>query len=234
MLMMYTIPAAQLVSGTGVTPPPGDPIVGPIDDDDTQNQDLAQSLVDRTRQDIEQDAEQEQEIDQEIEQENEANIDQSEVNNQANTIETGDNTASTTQVGENVANENTLEAGSEGGSAEAYKSDKSTVSGGDSSAEAALEQDVDNVATTTQTSSADDNVQVNENTFGNDVAVVDQDNTADQTAANIGIQTQDQDINQYATNADTTAQLGAEDQELCDPDAIGLTNIFEGTVGPIC
>jgi hypothetical protein len=231
--MMYTIPAAQLVSGTGVTPPPGDPIVGPIDDD-TQNQDLAQSLVDRTRQDIEQDAEQEQEIDQEIEQENEANIDQSEVNNQANTIETGDNTASTTQVGENVANENTLEAGSEGGSAEAYKSDKSTVSGGDSSAEAALEQDVDNIATTTQTSSASGNVQVNTNTFGNDVAVVDQDNTADQTAANIGIQTQDQDINQYATNADTTAQLGAEDQELCDPDAIRLANVFEGAVEDIC
>jgi hypothetical protein len=66
------------------------------------------------------------------------------------------------------------------------------------------------------------------------LAVVDQANTADQDAANVGIQTQDQDINQYATNADTTAQLGAQDQELCDPDAIGLTNIFEGAVEDIC
>jgi hypothetical protein len=231
-MLLYAIPAAQLASATNMVEPV---IVGPIDDD-TQTQDLAQSLVDRTHQRIDQEAsqEQEQDIEQDLDQTNTANVDQSEVNNQANTIETGDNTASTTQVGENVANENTLEAGSEAGSAEAYKSDKSTVSGGDSSAEAALEQDVDNVATTTQTSSASGNVQLNTNTFGNDVAVVDQDNTADQDAANVGIQTQDQDINQYATNADTTAQLGAQEQELCDPDAIGLTNIFEGAVGPIC
>jgi hypothetical protein len=66
------------------------------------------------------------------------------------------------------------------------------------------------------------------------LAVVDQANTADQDAANVGIQTQDQDINQYATNADTTAQLGAEDQELCDPDAIRLANVFEGAVEDIC
>jgi hypothetical protein len=49
------------------------------------------------------------------------------------------------------------------------------------------------VATVIQDSSANGNVLSNENTFGDDVAIVDQDNIADQDAANVGIQTQDLD-----------------------------------------
>src|ERR671923_213865 len=58
--------------------------------------------------------------------------------------------------------------------------------------------------TTIQDSSADDNILANENTFGDDLALIDQDNLADQDAANVGIQdqdlTQDQVQDQFATN----------------------------------
>jgi hypothetical protein len=227
-MLLYAIPAAQLASATNLVEPV-------FVDDETQTQNLAQELVDETRQRIDQQAEQDQdqEIEQDIDQTNTANIDQSEVNNQANSITTGDNTATTTQVGDNDAIGNSLAAESEGGSAEAYKSDGSSASGGGSEASASIEQDVDNTATTTQDSSASGNLQVNTNTFGDDVAFVDQDNTADQTAVNVGVQTQEQDLNQYAINADVTANVGEQEQELCDP----LDNIiapFEPIVGDVC
>lgn len=164
-------------------------------------QDLAQDIVQDTEQSIDQDQDQDQDLDQEatneLDQSNEANIDQSEENNQANVIETGDNTASTTQTAdENIVSASGGDAGADSW-AKAHKGDakaSSDAEGGD--AEAAVE----NEATTIQDSSADHNVLVNENTFGDDVALVDQDNTADQTAVNVGLQEQDQD--QDATNLD--------------------------------
>ena len=164
---------------------------------------LIQETCDEVEQEIEQEAEQEAEQDQEQEQENEqsaeqsneATVSQDETNEQANAIVTGDNTASTTQVGDNDAIGNEVEAESEGGDsgdAEAKKYSKASSEGGaGGDATAALEQSVSNEATTIQDSSADDNILSNENTFGDDVAIVDQDNLADQDAANIGIQDQD-------------------------------------------
>ncbi len=236
-MLLYAIPAPQLVSAQNLVEPV---IVGPIDDD-TQTNTLAQRLVDETDQRIRQQAEQDQRqdqdqrIDQELSQTNEADVDQSEENNQANVIDTGDNTATTTQVVDNDANLNELEAQSSGGDAEAKggKESHPSATGGSSEAEASIEQEGENEATTTQDSSADNNVQVNENTFGADVAVVDQDNTADQDAVNVGIQNQEQDLNQYATNTDVTANVAEQTNELCDPDAIGLLVALEA-VGPIC
>ena len=166
---------------------------------------LTQSITDEVDQEIEQEAEQEAEQEQEQEQENEqsaeqsneATVSQDEENNQANVLTTGDNTASTTQVGSNDAIGNEVEAESEGGDsgdAKAKKYSKASSTGGDAGdAEAELEQEVENTATTIQDSSANDNILSNENTFGDDVAIVDQDNTADQDAINVGIQDQDLD-----------------------------------------
>jgi hypothetical protein len=67
---------------------------------------------------------------------------------------------------------------------------------------AAIGQNVDNDATTVQDSSADDNELTNDNEFGDDVAVVDQDNDAEQDALNLGFQDQDADIDQDATQSD--------------------------------
>ncbi|MDQ4066747.1 MAG: hypothetical protein M3114_04095, partial [Thermoproteota archaeon] len=123
-------------------------------------------------------------------------------------LDTGDNTASTTQVGDNDAVDNKVQADSEGGDsgdAKAKKHSKASSTGGDAGdASADLSQNVDNEATTIQDSSADGNVLANENTFGDDLALIDQDNLADQDAANVGIQdqdlTQDQVQDQFATN----------------------------------
>jgi cytoskeletal protein RodZ len=164
---------------------------------------LTQTITDEVEQEIEQEAEQEAEQDQDqtqsneqsAEQSNTADVSQDETNEQANVLTTGDNTASTTQVGDNDAVGNEVEAESEGGDsgdAEAKKHSKAESSGGDGGdASGSINQDVTNVATTIQDSSADGNILSNENTFGDDVAIVDQDNLADQDAANIGIQDQD-------------------------------------------
>jgi hypothetical protein len=164
---------------------------------------FTQEIIEETEQEIEQEAEQEAEQEQEQEQSNEqsaeqsntADVSQDETNSQANVIETGDNTASVTQVGDNDAVGNEVEAESEGGDsgdADAYKHSKASSEGGDGGdASGSLNQDVTNVATVIQDSSADGNVLSNENTFGDDVAIVDQDNIADQDALNVGIQDQD-------------------------------------------
>jgi hypothetical protein len=171
---------------------------------------LIQETRDQVEQEIEQEAEQEAEQEQEqdqsneqsAEQSNEAEVSQDESNEQANAIVTGDNTASTTQVGDNEAVDNELEAESEGGDA------------GDTSAD--LSQNVDNEATTIQDSSADGNVLTNENVFGDDIAVIDQENIAEQNAANIGIQEQDltqtiDQIQQAANlNVDFDVQVGVQ------------------------
>ena len=236
-MLVYAFPAQQLASAQ-------------FEETIDQDQNLAQRIVDETDQRIRQNQaqDQEQSIDQDLTQSNEANIDQSEVNNQANVIDTGDNTATTTQIGDNDAIGNAVEAeaeggsGGSGGSASCHDCDKhhddhkcdscssSGGSGGDAAAEAAIEQDVDNEATTTQDSSADDNVQANENTFGNDAAVVDQDNTATQAAVNVGIQAQAQE----ATNEDVNVQYGtqAQDADICDPDAVLADLVDVG--GDIC
>jgi hypothetical protein len=193
-ILLYVVPGQQLATAQNL-----------IDADS-----LTQSITDEVDQEIEQEAEQEAEQEQEqeqsneqsAEQSNEATVSQDEENNQANVLETGDNTASTTQVGDNDAIGNALEAESEGGDsgdAKAKKHSKASSEGGaGGDAVAALEQSVSNEATTIQDSSADDNILSNENTFGDDLAIVDQDNVADQDALNVGIQDQDltQDITQ--------------------------------------
>ena len=218
-MLLYALPGQNLASASNL-----------VDQDaNFDDQNLAQRLVDRTQQDIDQDAdirqrqaqEQEVEAENELEQSNEAEVSQDETNEQSNAIVTGDNTATATQIGDNDVIGSALAAEAEGGSggddeAKHYKSESSSSSGGSggaAEASSSIEQEVDNEFSATQDSSADDNVLVNENTFGNDLAIVDQDNTADQTAVNVGIQEQDQDINQYAANVDLTAQLGSQVQE---------------------
>src|ERR671915_147517 len=186
-ILLYVVPGQQLATAQNL-----------IDADE-----FTQTITDEVEQEIEQEAEQEAEQEQEQEQENEqsaeqsntADVSQDEENNQANAIVTGDNTASTTQIGENAAVDNEVEAESEGGDAgdaEAEKdSEASSTGGGSGDASASLEQSVDNEATPIQDSSADGNILSNENEFGDDVAIVDQDNIADQDALNVGIQDQD-------------------------------------------
>jgi hypothetical protein len=164
---------------------------------------FTQEIIEETEQEIEQEAEQEASQEQNQEQSNEQSADQSntadvsqdETNDQANVLSTGDNTASTTQVGDNDAVDNKIKAQSEGGEsgdAKSKKYSKASSEGGDAGdASADLSQSVDNEATTIQDSSADDNILANENTFGDDIALIDQDNLADQDAANVGIQDQD-------------------------------------------
>lgn len=81
---------------------------------------------------------------------------------------------------------------------------------------AAIGQNVGNDATTVQDSSADDNELTNDNEFGDDVAVVDQDNDAEQDAFNLGFQfqdaTQDQDVDQDATQEDFNFQIAFSQQ----------------------
>src|ERR687893_2333965 len=195
---------------------------------DEEENTLAQSIVDTTFQEIEQEGEQEaeqeqdqtQSNDQSADQSNTADVSQDETNDQANVLDTGDNTASTTQVGDNDAVDNKVKAQSEGGDsgdAKAKKYSKASSEGGDAGdASADLTQNVDNEATTIQDSSADDNVLTNENVFGDDIAVIDQENIAEQNAANIGIQEQDltqtiDQIQQAANlNVDFDVQVGVQ------------------------
>jgi hypothetical protein len=238
MLLLYAVPTQNQAIATDFEPDvENEPEFG--------DQDLAQDLVDRTRQDIDQDARQSQEQDQEVEaeneleQSNEAEVSQDEENNQANVIDTGDNSATTTATAANDADNNALAAESEGGDAEAETIVKKTkdkvwggsATGGSSEAEASIEQEAEATATTVQDSSADDNTQTNVNTFGDDVAVVDQDNTATQTATAVGLQTADQDLNQYATNVDLTAQLGENLQEASLESIIDCSLIDEDRQG---
>jgi hypothetical protein len=175
---------------------------------------LAQSIVDRTFQEIEQEAEQGQEQtqsnDQSSNQSNTADVSQDEINDQANVLDTGDNTASTTQVGDNDAVDNKVKAESEGGDsgdAKAKKHSEAESSGGDSGdASADLSQNVNNTATTIQDSSADDNILANENTFGDDIALIDQDNLSEQDELNLGLQ--DEDTTQLAENINFDFQYG--------------------------
>jgi hypothetical protein len=205
-MLLYALPAQNLASASFDPEVENEPEFG--------DQDLAQDLVDRTRQEIAQRADQEQtqeldqEIDQELTQTNEANIDQSEENAQSNTITTGDNTAS----GSNSVSGSSVASEATGGDAccpDKKDSKSSGGTGGSAEASSSIEQEV----AIAQDSSADDNTQTNVNEFGDDVAVVDQDNRATQDAVNVGVQTQDQDINQYATNVDFTAQVGEQEQE---------------------
>jgi hypothetical protein len=193
-ILLYVVPGQQLATAQNL-----------IDADEftqTITDEVNQEIEQEAEQDAEQDQEQEQSNEQSAEQSNEATVSQDETNEQANAIVTGDNTASTTQVGDNDAVGNEVEAESEGGDsgdAKAKKYSKASSEGGaGGDAVAALEQSVSNEATTIQDSSADDNILSNENTFGDDLAIVDQDNVADQDALNVGIQDQDltQDITQ--------------------------------------
>src|ERR671918_2386738 len=203
-ILLYVVPGQQLATAQNL-----------IDADE-----FTQTITDEVNQEIEQEAEQEAEQEQEQEQENEqsaeqsneATVSQDETNEQANAIVTGDNTASTTQVVDNDAIGNEVEAESEGGDsgdAEAKKYSKASSEGGDGGdASGSLNQDVTNVATVIQDSSADGNVLSNENTFGNDVAIVDQDNLADQDAANVGIQ--DQDLDQTIDQIQDAANVNVD------------------------
>ena len=224
-MLLYALPAQNLASASEEIE--NEPEFG--------DQDLAQRLVDETRQRIDQDAdirqtqEQDKEVEaeNELEQSNEAEVSQDETNEQSNAIVTGDNTATATQIGDNDVVGSALAAeatGGEGGDVIIKHKPKddhsySGGSGGSAEASSSIEQEVDNEFSAEQDSSANDNILVNENEFGDDIAVVDQDNVAEQTAVAVGVQTaeQDADINQYATNVDLTAQLGNQEQvsEFC-------------------
>jgi hypothetical protein len=83
-------------------------------------------------------------------------------------------------------------------------------------AQPSLAEDIINsVEQETDSSSADGNVLDNNNEFGDDVPVIDQDNTADQDALNVGIQTQDQDqdLTQEAANIDVDVQEAEQVQQ---------------------
>ena len=77
-------------------------------------------------------------------------------------------------------------------------------------------QVVDNESTRNQDSSADDNVFENDNDFGDDIAAIGQDNTADQDTANLGLQEQEaeqeQEQEQDAANlnVDSDVQVGEQ------------------------
>jgi hypothetical protein len=214
-MLLYALPAQNLASAS-------DNEFEFENEPEFGDQDLAQRLVDETNQRVDQDARQSQDQDQEVEaeneatQSNEATISQDETNNQANVIDTGDNTASTTQSADNDAVGNALTSdadGGEGGDLKKVKAEYIDSSGGGAESESSLEVSSEQDATTIQDSSADDNFQQNNNEFATDIAVVDQDNELEQTATAVGVQTAEQDLNQYATNVDLTAQLGENLQE---------------------
>src|SRR5918999_5185269 len=188
-ILLYVVPGQQLATAQ--------PLIDADEFTQTIEDEVEQEIEQEAEQEAEQEQEQEQENEQEAEQSNEATVSQDETNEQANAIVTGDNTASVTQLGDNDAIGNEVEAESEGGDAgdaEAKKYSKASSEGGaGGDASATLEQSVTNEAAVTQDSSADDNILSNENTFGDDVALVDQDNILEQNALNVGIQEQDID-----------------------------------------
>jgi hypothetical protein len=207
---------------------------------------LIQETFDEVEQGIEQEAEQEaeqeqdqtQSNDQSADQSNTAEVSQDETNDQANVLDTGDNTASTTQVGDNDAVGNEVAAESEGGEsgdAKAKKYSKASSEGGDAGdASADLSQNVDNEATTIQDSSADDNILANENTFGDDLAAIDQDNLADQDALNVGFQGQDltQTTDQVQDAANINFDLDVQEAIQQELDEVIVTPGPPGPPGP--
>jgi hypothetical protein len=82
---------------------------------------------------------------------------------------------------------------------------------------------IDDEANTDQDSSSDDNTQENENEFGEDVALEDQDNLADQDAINLGVQEQEaeQDAEQEQDaanlNVDSDVQVGEQIEQQPPP-----------------
>jgi hypothetical protein len=76
-------------------------------------------------------------------------------------------------------------------------------------AQPSLAEDIINsVEQETDSSSADGNVLDNNNEFGDDVPVIDQENTAEQDAVNVGAQ----DVDQDATQEDLNFQFGFSQQ----------------------
>jgi hypothetical protein len=80
-------------------------------------------------------------------------------------------------------------------------------------AQPSLAEDIINsVEQETDSSSADSNVLDNNNEFGDDVPVIDQENTAEQDAVNVGAQDADQDVDQDAIQEDLNFQFGFSQQ----------------------
>jgi hypothetical protein len=80
-------------------------------------------------------------------------------------------------------------------------------------AQPSLAEDIINsVEQETDSSSADGNVLDNNNEFGDDVPVIDQENTAEQDAVNVGAQDADQDVDQDAIQEDLNFQFGFSQQ----------------------
>lgn len=82
---------------------------------------------------------------------------------------------------------------------------------------------IDDEANTNQDSSSDDNAQENENEFGEDLVLEDQDNLADQDAINLGVQEQEaeQDAEQEQDaanlNVDSDVQVGEQVEQQPPP-----------------
>ena len=241
-MMIYAVPTFQPA------------IAQDSDNEDETDQSFAQRIIDDTRQSIDQDQDQDASQDQDqdqsarndADQSNTASVSQPETNTQSNVLATGDNDATTSQSGSNEADDNDANAASSGGSGGSGKCcddnkhddwkkdhkdkcDSCSGSGGDSKAIAkvGIDQDVDNTATTVQDSSADNNRLTNNNEFGDDVAVVDQDNTADQDATNIGVQDQDpdQDQDQDADNFNFDFDLQYGFSQQADDQSANLRDI---------
>jgi cytoskeletal protein RodZ len=142
---------------------------GAAEAEDDDNGDDSGDTQGDDNQNLEQTNEQEQEAEQEVEQTN----DQSETNAQSNELNTGDNTATVTQA--NAADQAVEAAAAESGDAEAEAEEGSTSSDADSIADADATAtgliDQDNNADVNQDSSANDNILVNENTFGDDTNI---------------------------------------------------------------
>jgi hypothetical protein len=197
----------------------------------TEDDTIAQRIIDRTFQgiaqepiqDTEQTQDQAQENNQSQNQSNTADVSHDESNSQANVLDTGDNTASTTQAGDNTAEDNKVQAESEGGNsgdAKDKKDSEASTSGGDSGdASASLNQTVDNEATTVQDSSADNNVLDNNNQFGDDVALIDQDTLAEEDTLNVGLQDETAEATQDSAqeadnfNFDVNVQVGLQREQ---------------------
>lgn len=191
-------------------------------------------------QNLEQTAENEAEVENEIDQEN----DQSQENNQANVIETGPNTATVSQS--NSEQSVAAAADAESGDAEAEAEDEdhnkgkkshyaysdSTTADADSIATATAEATgiQSNEAAIAQDSSADDNVQVNENEFGDQtntqvaVPITDIDQTAENRGANI-------DIDEEYGNVDDGGDGGGGDDGLdIDPAVLACLQLPPGQI----
>jgi cytoskeletal protein RodZ len=127
-LMVFVVPSGVLQGALAQIDVDADTLIQETFDE------VEQEIEQEGEQDAEQEQDQTQSNEQSADQSNTADVSQDETNDQANVLSTGDNTASTTQVGDNDAVDNKVKAQSEGGDsgdAKAKKYSKASSEGGD-------------------------------------------------------------------------------------------------------